>query len=142
MVTFDIEHYDDSAVFPERIVGPPYRQKVVRPSTLRELCDGLNPILRNELYPWEPVVLDAVRVRRLQSADDAEEPLPFDYEQELRQATSVYVELGVANVIAEITYPKHRWDAELPIVRLKSIATTTHEIRREQRYQTKAGTPG
>lgn len=108
----------------------------MRPSTLKELCDGLNPILRNELYPWEESVLDAVKIKRLQSQELVEDPLPFDYEQELRRATSIYVNIPVAQVIAEAHFPKHKWDdIQQPYIVLKSIATTSHEIRREERYQ-------
>ena len=140
-VTFDIEHYDETAIFQARIVGPPRRLKVTRPSTLKELCDGLNPILRNELYDWQSVVLDAVHVKRLHDPVD-EEPLPFDYEQELRQATSVYVNVPLAHVIADIVYPKHRWDTAQPVITLKSIFTTSHEIQREIRYQARTSDNG
>lgn len=137
-VTFDIEHYDESAVFQPRIVGPPRRQKIIRNSSLRELCDGLNPMLNNALYPWNTTVLDAVRVKRLVSEAD-EEPLPFDYHHELREATAIYINIPVALVVAEVSFPKHKWDVQEPVIRLKSVATTSREIRKENQYQSAAG---
>lgn len=42
-VVLDIEHIDDTLIYPEPLVGEPKIATATRQSTLRELLDGLNP---------------------------------------------------------------------------------------------------